>query len=72
MEVSERKWVNPVLNIIGVKSLRLGGFHILYILVGSKNDVNTEEANKTNIYRNLKLDTLSGFLTYSLKEILFN
>ena len=28
MEVSEPKWVNPVLNSIEVNSLRLGGFHI--------------------------------------------
>ena len=27
-EDSEPKWVNPVLNIIGVSSLRLGGLHI--------------------------------------------
>ena len=24
----EPKWVNPVLNLIGVNSLRLGGFHL--------------------------------------------
>ena len=28
MESSEPKYVNPVLNIIGVNSLRLGGLHI--------------------------------------------
>ena len=28
MEASEPKWVKPVLNIIGVNSLRLGGLHI--------------------------------------------
>ena len=27
-EASELKWVNPVLNIIGFNSLRLGGLHI--------------------------------------------
>ena len=27
MKVSETKWVNSVLNIIGVNSLRLGGLH---------------------------------------------
>ena len=29
MEASEPKLVNPVLNIIGVNSLRLGGLHML-------------------------------------------
>ena len=29
MEASEPKWVNPVLNIIRVNSLRLGGLHII-------------------------------------------
>ena len=28
LEVSEPKWVNPVLNIIGVNTLRLGGLHL--------------------------------------------
>ena len=28
MEASEPKWVNPVLNIIGVNSIRLGGLQI--------------------------------------------
>ena len=28
MEVSEPKWVNPNLNIIGINSLRLGDLHI--------------------------------------------
>ena len=28
MEASEPKWVNPVLNIIGVNSLRLGGLQL--------------------------------------------
>ena len=28
MEASEPKWVNPVLNIIKVNSLSLGGLHI--------------------------------------------
>ena len=28
MEASEPKWVNPLSNIIGVNSLRLGGLHI--------------------------------------------
>ena len=28
MEAYEPKWVNPVLNIIGVNSLKLGGLHI--------------------------------------------
>ena len=28
LEVSEPRWVNPILNIIGVNSLRLGGLHI--------------------------------------------
>ena len=27
MEASEPKWVNPVLNIMGINSLRLGGLH---------------------------------------------
>ena len=29
MEASESKWVNPVLNIIGVNSLRLGGIQLI-------------------------------------------
>ena len=29
MEASELKWVNPVLNIIGVNSLSLGGYYML-------------------------------------------
>ena len=29
MEASESKWVNPILDIIGVNSLRLGGLHIV-------------------------------------------
>ena len=28
MEVSEPKWVNSILDIIGVEPLRLGGLHI--------------------------------------------
>ena len=32
MEASEPKLVNPVLNIIGVNSLRLGGLHIPYTI----------------------------------------
>ena len=32
MEASEPKWVNPVLNIIGVNSLRLGGLHITVLI----------------------------------------
>ena len=31
IEASEPKWVNPVLNIIGVNSLRLRDIHILFI-----------------------------------------
>ena len=30
MEASEPKWVNPILDIIGVNSLRLGGLHIMH------------------------------------------
>ena len=34
LEASEPKWVNPILNIIGVNSLRLVGLHLfLYIIV---------------------------------------
>ena len=29
MEASKPKWVNPVLDIIGVNSLRLGGLHVI-------------------------------------------
>ena len=32
MEASEPKWLNPILNIISVNSLRLGGIHIYYNL----------------------------------------
>ena len=32
IEASEPKWVNPVLNIIEVNSLRLGGLHLLVVL----------------------------------------
>ena len=28
LEASEPKWVNPVLNNVGVNSLRLGGLHL--------------------------------------------
>ena len=28
LEASEPKWVNPILNIIGVNSLRIGGLQI--------------------------------------------
>ena len=31
MEASKPKWVNPVLNTIGVNSLRLGGLQITYV-----------------------------------------
>ena len=32
MEASEPKWVNPILNIIEVNSLRFGGLHIFLVL----------------------------------------
>ena len=32
MEASEPKWVNPVLNTVGVTLLRLGGLHIIIII----------------------------------------
>ena len=32
MEASQLKWVNPVFNIVGVSSLRLGGLQICFIL----------------------------------------
>ena len=40
MEASEPKWVNPIFNIIGVNSLRLGGLqiHLFFSLSGSEND----------------------------------
>ena len=30
LEASKPKWVNPILNIIGVNPLRLGGLHLNY------------------------------------------
>ena len=43
MEESEPKWVNPVLNIIGVNSLRLGGFQLSIQHTGSNLDLQDGE-----------------------------
>ena len=36
LEATEPKWVNPVLNIIGVNSLRLGGFQLCLSITNSR------------------------------------
>ena len=33
IEASKSKWVNSILNLIGVKSLKLGSLHIYFIFV---------------------------------------
>ena len=41
MEASEAKWINLILNIIGVKSLRIGGLHICDISLWTFNRTDT-------------------------------
>ena len=60
LKVSEPKWVNPILNIIGVNSLRLGGLQIyiykIYIikfpLIAYLNSFNLFWVIKTNVILN--------------------
>ena len=33
MEASEPKWINSILNIIGVNSLKLGGHHLSIVVL---------------------------------------
>ena len=37
MKASEPKWVNPILYIIGVNSLRLGGFLLSFVYLSEFN-----------------------------------
>ena len=60
----EPKWVNPVLDIIGVNSLRLGGLHLVHIsnmwaaiyILSKKNLKSVNNTPKSNL-SNLKFKT---------------
>ena len=62
LEVSEPKWVNPVLNIIEINSLRLGGIHLFYSF--------STELTLNKLPHTSKLQNrFIGCQAYSLKQI---
>ena len=66
LEASESKWVNPVLNIIWVKSLRLGGLHFTDKTVVLSKYKNIDRILEIKILNKL----LQFFLLDDLKEYL--
>ena len=64
MEASKPKWVNPILNIIGVNSLRLGGLHIIFPL----NSITSPKELKNNSFPQCTLATYLVNLTMNLKS----